>query len=86
MGLRGEARATMAQGRQAIAQSRQTLDKADHQLDTLEDLLEIGKAILQRIDRITEALEKNGIDINPKVKDTVLPVGANISTDQGASK
>ena len=77
MGIRSEARGTMAQGRKTIA-------KADRLLDTMGQLLEIGKAILQRMDRISEALEKNGADINPKIGDTEIPIGVNISTTKGA--
>jgi len=80
MGLRGEAGATMAQGRQAIAQSQKTLSNADHQLDTLKELLVVAKSILEQINVLMQSIAKNGIDVNPKVGETEIPVGANIST------
>lgn len=71
--LRREALETMDQ-----AQDR--LDDAGELIDQLQVLAGIGLKILERLDRISAAIEKHGLDVNPKVADTEIPVGINIST------
>lgn len=72
--LRREALETMDQ-----AQDR--LDDAGELIDQLQVLAGIGLKILERLDRISAAIEKNGLDVNPTVADTEIPVGINISTE-----
>jgi hypothetical protein len=64
---------------QTIDQSQALIAKADDKLDDAGDLMDLGKMILLRLDRILEVLEEKGVDINPKVGNTEFPVGVNVS-------
>lgn len=79
--LRREALQTMDQAQDAIAKADDRLDDAGELLEQLQVLAGIGLNILQRLDRISEAIEKNGLNVNPKVGEIEIPIGVNISTE-----
>lgn len=73
MTLRGQARGTMAN-------ANAKLNEAGELLDDVSELVPIGKAILERIDiiaerldRITAAIEANGIRVGAEVAGHELP-------------
>lgn len=89
--LRREALETMYRARQLAAKGDKTLDetreliiKADVLIDLLQDAGEALNDLLVIANRLAQAIEKNGADINLKVKDTEIPIGVNISTTKGA--
>lgn len=84
--LRREALETMyraqhaaAKGERALDEVRELLVKVDVLVDLLQDAAETGDKILDRLDRMTQAIEQRGLAVNPTVGDTTIPIGAKIS-------
>ena len=73
--LRREALQTLYESRQMIADGKRQLGKSDVVLDRLDLLIDIGLGLLERF-------EKHGLDVNPKVGDTEIPVGVNVSVPE----
>jgi hypothetical protein len=76
-----QAQDTMGHAKAAIAKADDRLDDAGELMLKLDALIGIGINILERFDRILTALEKNGLDVNPKINATTIPVGVNLSVE-----
>jgi len=78
------ARQLAAKGDKTLDETRELIIKADVLIDLLQDAGEALNDLLVIANRLAQAIEKNGADINLKVKDTEIPIGVNISTTKGA--
>lgn len=81
--LRREALKTMDQAQDALDKADDRLDDAGVLLEQLHGLAEIGLQILQRLDRISAAIESNGAKLSGEVAGIDIPAAITIKPGEG---
>jgi ABC-type transporter Mla subunit MlaD len=81
--LRREALQTMDQAQAALDKADNRLDDAGELIEHLQTLAGIGLNILQRLDRISAAIEANGAKISGEVAGIDIPASITVKPGEG---